>query len=57
MKGKAEFNQQILWGFVVENYIFSSLETKKSSVSKKFRYRFKRFFFSLLLKDGLKSNQ
>jgi len=45
MKGKAEFNQQILWGFVVENYIFSSLETKKSSVSKKFRYRFKTFFF------------
>ena len=29
MKGKAKFNQQIFWGFLVGNYIFFKSATKK----------------------------
>ena len=43
------------WGVFLKEIIFLRSVPKKSSLSLRFRYRFKNICFSWLLKDGLKS--
>ena len=58
MKGKAECNQQFLGGFFCRKLHFFKSETKEVAYLKKVQLgtALKIFFFSRLLKDGLKSN-